>query len=68
MITVYFEKPIDNEQTLDVYDAESAEIRGEYLVLTGPIKDEDLDKDIICSYEVVGMFLMKNILGWAKNS
>ncbi len=67
MITVYFEKPIDDNQTFDFYDAECAEIKGDYLVLTGPRKDEDSDEDI-CSYEVVGMFLMKNILGWAKNS
>ena len=67
MITVYFEKPIDANQALDFYDAEYAEIKGDYLVLTGHRDDEDLDEDI-CSYEVVGMFLMKNIIGWAKIS
>lgn len=66
MITVYFEKPIDDNQALDFYDAGCAEIKGDYLVLTGAIEDEDSDEDI-CSYEVVGMFLMKNVLGWVKN-
>lgn len=65
MITVYFEKSIDDNKALDFYDAECAEIKGDYLVLTGPTKDEDSNENI-CSYEVVGMFLMKNVLGWAK--
>lgn len=69
MITVYFENPIDDNQALDFDNAECAEIKGDYLVLTGPTNDdEDSDEDIICLYEVVGMFLMKNVLGWAKTS
>ena len=60
MITVYFEKPMGRHQALSFHDAIYADIKGDYLVLTAPVKDK------IGSYQEVGIFLMKNVLGWAK--
>lgn len=62
MISVYFTNPIDERQVHEFIDAEYAEVKGDYLVLTGLAQNEE----DICPYEAVGMFLMKNVIGWSK--
>ena len=63
MITVYFTSPIDDEQAHEFDNAEYAEVKSDYLVLTGQSSDEEN----ICPYETVGMFLMKNVIRWSKD-
>lgn len=64
MITVYFKEKIDDEQTIDFYNADEAELREDYLVLTANREDEE---GAVAPIEVIGMFRADYVIGWAKD-
>ena len=63
MIKIYFKEKIDDEQTVMFYDADEAELREDYLILTANREDEE---DAIAPIEIVGMFRADYVLGWSK--